>query len=206
MAKASSDKFEALSNQYKVEEELAKLKNKLSNLEKRVTYRYIQAPQNGFVTQAISKGIGETVKEGSELITIVPSNQNLAVELYVRPVDLPLISLGEHVRVVFDGWPVIVFSGWPNVSFGTFGGEVVGIDNVTSKGGKYRILVAPDPNDEPWPKLLRVGSGVRGFALLNEVPVWYELWRQLNGFPPDFYVGNNGDSKSITNKKGIEMP
>jgi hypothetical protein len=23
--------------------------------------------------------------------------------------------------------------------------------------------------------------------LLNDVPVWYEIWRQLNGFPPEYY-------------------
>jgi hypothetical protein len=23
--------------------------------------------------------------------------------------------------------------------------------------------------------------------MLNDVPLWYEFWRQLNGFPPDFY-------------------
>jgi hypothetical protein len=22
--------------------------------------------------------------------------------------------------------------------------------------------------------------------MLNNVPIWYELWRQLNGFPPDY--------------------
>ena len=34
---------------------------------------------------------------------------------------------------------------------------------------------------------LKTGTGARGFALLNTVPVWYELWRQINGFPPDYY-------------------
>ena len=34
-----------------------------------------------------------------------------------------------------------------------------------------------------------MGSGVYGWALLDDVPVWYELWRQINGFPPD-YVGD----------------
>ncbi len=206
LAKSRSDKFESLSNQYKAEEELAKLENKLSNLEGRVNYRIIRAPQDGFITQATSSGIGETIKEGEDVVTIVPSNQNLAVEIFVRPVDLPLISLGEEVRLVFDGWPVIVFSGWPNVSFGTFGGTIVGIDNVTSANGKYRLLIAPKEGEEHWPELLRVGSGARGFALLNDVPIWYELWRQLNGFPPDFYIGETNGKQGITNKKGVEKP
>ncbi|WP_240731490.1 hypothetical protein [Hymenobacter radiodurans] len=59
------------------------------------------------------------------------------------------------------------------------------IDNIDSQG-QYRVLVTPDPNTEAWPDPLRVGSGVYGWALLNDVPIWYELWRQLNGFPPNF--------------------
>jgi hypothetical protein len=65
------------------------------------------------------------------------------------------------------------------------------IDNIDTKG-QYRILVIPDPEDDPWPKQLRVGSGVYGWAMLKDVPVWYELWRQLNGFPPD-YMGDMKD-------------
>lgn len=197
LAKASSEKFESLSNQFKTDEELAKLQNKQSNLESRIGFRIVRAPQSGYITQATNSGVGETVKEGEPVVTIVPSSQNLAVELYVRPVDLPLINLGERVRLIFDGWPVIVFSGWPNLSFGTFGGIVVGIDNVTSNNGKYRILIAPNPNEPEWPNLLRVGSGARGFALLKDVPVWYELWRQLNGFPPDFYTVSNAEGSGL---------
>jgi hypothetical protein len=25
---------------------------------------------------------------------------------------------------------------------------------------------------------------VQGWVILDSVPVWYEIWRQLNGFPP----------------------
>jgi hypothetical protein len=55
---------------------------------------------------------------------------------------------------------------------------------VDSKNGKFRILVTPDPDDVPWPKQLRLGSGVRGWVMLDTVPLWFEIWRQLNGFPP----------------------
>ena len=103
----------------------------------------------------------------------------------------PLIHIGEKVRIQFDGWPAIVFSGWPNVSYGTYGGEVVAIENFISSNGKYRILLAPDKNDNEWPKAIRVGSGAYTMALLNDVPIWFELWRKINGFPPNFfrYIG-----------------
>ena len=89
------------------------------------------------------------------------------------------------MRLQFDGWPVLQFSGWPNVSVGTFGGEVIVIDYVASANGDYRILVVPDKaEEEPWPNQLRLGSGANGWVMLNDVPVWFELWRQINGFPP----------------------
>ena len=148
---------------------------------------YILAPQNGYITQAIQTGLGETIKEGASIVSIMPSDYDLAVEMYVKPMDLPLLEKGQEVRFMFDGWPAIIFSGWPNVSYGSFGGKIVAIDNFTSKDSKYRILVAPDATNEAWPEAIRIGSGANAFALLRDVPIWYELWRQLNGFPPDYY-------------------
>jgi len=104
-------------------------------------------------------GIGETFKEGERLVGIMPSNYDLAVETFVEPIDLPLIHLGEKVRIQFDGWPAIFFSGWPNASFGTYGGEVVAIETFISDNGKFRVLIAPDRQDKTWPQNVRVGSG-----------------------------------------------
>lgn len=188
IAKAQSERAGAYSAQLETEAEIIKMKNQLSNLYVRAGFRYILAPQDCYINKAIVTGIGETIKEGDPIVNITPANHELALELYVRPVDLPLVNKGEKVRIVFDGWPTFVFSGWPNVSFGTFGGVIVAIDQNISPNGKFRILVAPDKNDVPWPSQIRMGSGAFGMALLNDVPVWYEIWRQLNGFPPDFYV------------------
>ena len=103
-------------------------------------------------------------------------------------------ALGGSV-LQFDGWPAIVFSGWPNTSYGTYGGQIFAIDNFISDNGKYRVLVAPDPKDPPWPEALRVGSGTTNLLLLKEVTIGYELWRKLNGFPPDYYKTNTSHQK-----------
>jgi hypothetical protein len=150
-------------------------------------------------TRALTTGLGETIKEGDPIVTVMPSNYELAAELFVEPMDLPLININQEVRLLFDGWPTLVFSGWPGASFGTFGGRVVAIDNMISDNGKFRILVKPDSLQEAWPNALRVGAGVEGFALLNDVPVWYELWRNLNGFPPDFYTQEKENKKEDKN-------
>ncbi len=192
ISKSESDKFSAMSNMYDAEAMVTKMQNQYVNYVVRSGMYYILAPQDGYITKAIKTGIGETIKEGAEIISIMPANINLAVEIYVAPIDVPLLEKGSVVRVQFDGWPAIVFSGWPSVSYGTYGGRVVAIDNFISENGKYRVLVAPDKNDHPWPKDLRVGGGVNSMMLLKDVPVWYELWRKINGFPPDFYK-NSGE-------------
>lgn len=196
ISKAQSDKFTAESGQFDTEAQVSKLENAYSNYEMRNKLKYITAPQNGFINKAIKGGIGETFKEGERLVGIMPAQYDLAVETYVEPIDLPLLHIGEKVRVQFDGWPAIVFSGWPNVSYGTYGGVVVAIENFISENGKYRVLLAPDKEDNNWPEAIRVGSGAKTMALLDDVPVWFELWRQLNGFPPNYYQPQGGNQTS----------
>lgn len=199
LAKAESEKFTAMSSQYDAEATASKLENTYSNYEARSKFRYILAPQDGYLAKAIQVGIGETIKEGDQILNIVPSDADLAVEMYVQPVDLPLIEKGNKVRFIFDGWPAIVFSGWPQLSNGTFGGIVVAIDQFAGPNNQYRVLVIEDPEEDSWPDLLRIGSGADGIALLNDVPVWYEVWRQLNGFPADYYT--NTEKEASAEKK-----
>lgn len=187
IAKARSDQFSTLSDRYDAEASANKLRIESVNYKKRSDFYYITAPQDAYITKALKPGIGETVKEGDAIVSIVPEKLKLAVEWYISPIDLPLVELGEEVRFLFDGWPALVFSGWPGASYGTFKGKIVAIDNMISSNDKFRILVAPDESEKEWPSALRPGSGAQGIALLNKVPLWYEIWRQLNGFPPDFY-------------------
>ncbi len=200
VAKAKSDMFTAMSSQFDAEATVTKLENQYSNYAQRSQYRYILAPQNGYIAKAIQVGIGETIKEGAEIVNIVPANAELAVEMYVQPVDLPLIQPGNKVRFIFDGWPAIVFSGWPQLSNGTFGGVVIAIDQLAGPTNQYRVLVTEDPEEEGWPDLLRMGSGAEGIALFNDVPVWYEIWRQLNGFPADYYSQEEKDKTASAKK------
>jgi len=196
IAKSESEKFATLSNMYDAEATVSKLQNQYINYSIRSGMYYILAPQDGYITKAIQSGIGETIKEGAEIISIMPSDYELAVEMYVNPMDIPLLEKGQHVQLQFDGWPSVIFSGWPGISYGTYGGQIVAIDNFISENGKYRVLVAHDKNYPVWPQEIRLGAGASSMTLLKEVPVWYELWRQINGFPPDYYKMNASDSKT----------
>lgn len=195
VSKAESDQYTALSNQYDTEAQVNKLQNQYVNYQIRNGMYYIKAPQDGYINRAIQSGIGEIIKEGTQIVSIMPSKYDIAVETFVSPTDLPLIHKGEKVRIWFDGWPTVVFSGWPNMSYGTFGGKIVAVENFISSNGKFRVLIAPDQEEDAWPKQISIGSGAQTLALLDNVPIWFELWRTLNGFPPNYYQPKEEKSK-----------
>jgi len=201
ISKAQSDMYTAQSSGFDAKVQVSKLENSNSNYKVRSGLLYITSPQNGFINKAIKGGIGGTFKEGESLVGIMPQKYDLAVETFVRPIDLPLLHIDEKVRVQFDGWPAIVFSGWPNVSYGTYGARVIAIERFISDNGKYRVLLAPDEKDHTWPTAIRVGSGARTIALLEDVPIWFELWRQLNSFPPNYYQPQKSKKEKSEAKK-----
>lgn len=182
--------------------EVAKNENELSNYRIRGSQKWLIAPQTGQIIKAKKAGINEIVKEGEMIVEIVPNSFLYAVELFVKPMDLALLNKGQDVRLQFDGYPAIVFSGWPNSSYGTFAGKISAIETNRNENGQFRVLIIPDEKDKKWPSNLKIGTGAQGFALLNNVPIWYELWRQLNGFPPDFYkVEIKGKDNKANEKK-----
>lgn len=208
ISKAESNLNNTLSEIYEGQGALAKYRNEYSNTEIRSKQYQILAPQDGTVVKAMKAGLGETIKEGDAVCSIMPVAVDMAIELYVKAMDVPLLGKDRKVRIQFDGWPALQFSGWPSVSVGTFGGTVEVIDYVNSKPGEFRVLVIPDKNDLAWPKQLRNGSGIKGWVMLDDVPVWYEMWRQLNGFPPSLYeepldevMDRKDDQESSSKKK-----
>ena len=203
IAKGQSDLFSTLSDRFDTEASVNKLKIERESYAIRSGFYYIIAPQDGYVVQAVRPGIGEIIKEGDPIVSIQPADYQLAVEMYVKPIDLPLLEIGSKARFLFDGWPAFFFSGWPGVSTGTYGGKVMAIDRTISNNGKFRVLLAPDPEDEAWPTALQMGGGAKGIALLKDVPVWYELWRVINGFPPDLYkdIPASGSNSGIKDTK-----
>lgn len=189
MNKAEGEKFQSLGMIETGKGDVAKLENQVASYTIRDGMYYILAPQSGQVINAKKAGIGEILKDGEELLTIVPQNTHYAVEMYVRPVDLPLVSPGQDVRFIFDGFPAIIFAGgWPDQSFGTFPGKIRAIENNIDEKGMFRVIVVENPKDKKWPKQIKMGAGAQGITLLNDVPLWYELWRNINGFPADFYT------------------
>lgn len=147
----------------------------------------VKAPLAGTILRVISGQGAQIVKAGQILATIVPETDSRAVELWVDGNDVPLLRDGAEVRLQFEGWPAIQFSGWPGAAYGTYGGKIALIDASDSGNGKFRVVIAP-LESEPWPnrEFLRQGVRAKGWILLDQVSLAYELWRQFNGFPPNF--------------------
>ena len=174
----------------------------------------LTAPVAGFVQRLFANGQGGgVVKQSATLALLVPSTKQLAVELFVDGNDVTFVEVGRHVRLQFEGWPAIQWVGWPSAAIGTFGGRVEFVDRFDDGTGTFRVMVLPDerPFREPegpwvewlrrwitfekvhgsqnphaWPEdpWLRQGVRARGWVVLDEVSLGFEIWRQLNGFPP----------------------
>ena len=162
----------------------------------------ITAPRDGMILRTANADTSTYIKEGDVLVTFAPQSVSRAVEIYVSGLDAVLVRPGRQVRLMFEGWPAVQFSGWPSVAVGTFAGVVQYVDPAVSINGRYRIVVV-EPPGEPWPgdHYLRLGGKVRGWVLLNEVRLGYEIWRQLNYFPPEPTVaadprGGSGEASS----------
>ncbi|MFT4512561.1 MAG: adhesin transport system membrane fusion protein [Planctomycetota bacterium] len=180
----------------------------------------LTAPIDGFVQNLTANGQGGGfVKQGQTVAMLVPASNQIAVELYIDGNDITFIEVGRHVRLQFEGWPAVQWVGWPSAAVGTFGGKVAFIDRFDAGSGKFRIMVLPDerpfakaegptvdwlrsvltfnkpsPEDNPhaWPgdEYLRQGVRAKGWVVLDRVSLGYEIWRQLNGFPPTIERGD----------------
>ena len=169
----------------------------------------VVAPRDGIVL-SVSATEGAYLKPGSAICVVIPDAETRFVEAWIDGMDMPLVAPrevradgttvpGSIVRLQFEGWPAVQFVGWPSVAVGTFGGEVISVDATDDGAGRFRIVVASDPGDQPWPssRFLRQGVRAKAWVLLRNVPLWQEVWRQLNGFPP---VVANTEPKSGAEK------
>lgn len=164
----------------------------------------ITAPRAGIVSRLYASPGAELVKAGDPLVALMPNAGQQAAELWVDGNHIPLIHEGRPVRLQFEGWPGVQFGGWPSVAIGTFGGRVAIVDPSGDGQGRFRIVVVPDPEDEPWPsaQFLRQGARTNGFVLLDRVTLGYELWRQANGFPPTVAMKPSPEASATSTGSG----
>jgi len=190
-----------------VRKDIGALEMKLGEMDRLV----VRAPRDGTIFRMPLYEQGQTIKEGQSILTLIPESSQEAVELLVNGNDMPLVQLGQEVRLQFEGWPAVQFPGWPSIAVGTFSGQVATVDATDNGYGRFRILVTPTEGAD-WPsgRYLRQGVRANGWVMLQKVTLGYEIWRQLNGFPvilSDKEPGKgSAKSKSKEKSKPPKMP
>ena len=202
--KSKGEVLKAETEVQKATSELSESQKMLSEMQTKVARQQgqvVTAPFDGFLTSITSNQGGMMVKVGDPLCVIVPDTKDRAVEIMLDGNDAPLVAAGRHVRLQFEGWPAVQFAGWPSVAVGTFGGTIVSVDATDNGKGKFRAYVRPDDDRHGWPdeRYLRQGVRANAWVLLEQVPLWYEIWRNMNGFPP-VVTQSGGDEKSKAKK------
>lgn len=185
---SSKRKYELAQVEFsKYQDELARAKIKKINIDVALARQKTQkvlAESSGTIFRRLSGQENVIVAKGTPIAQIVPKTPSRAVELWIRGVDISFVRVNQVARLQFEGWPAVQFRGWPEIAVGTFAGRVAFIDPTDNGVGVFRVVVVPI---EPWPEFnfLRQGVRVQGWVQLGRVRLWYELWRQFNGFPPE---------------------
>ncbi len=186
---AIASRDSAVAEAAKATESLAEIAYKQQGVQQRIEAAKLYSPMDGTVVKMNKVGINETVKQGENLVTISPLAADPAIEMVAEGLDSPLLTPGRKVRILFFGVPAIPLPAWPGLMAGTRGGIIKVVDQIDDGKGNYRFWVVPDPEDsQPWPEQTQVrqGTKVLGWVIMNRVPLWYELWRRFNFFPPDY--------------------
>jgi len=165
----------------KYNKELLKLQTQLG----RYKTAFIYAEKDGYIVRILKNDKNQYIKKGDKIILFAPTTTKRAILLKVSKFDMPLVKRGLPVRIQFYGWPTLQISGWPAIKYGTFGGIIDKVDPIAYDKEYYYVYVVEDKN-EPWPSpdTLRIGTEAMCWVRLSVVPIWYEIWRRLNAFPP----------------------
>ncbi len=71
----------------------------------------IKSPTNGIVNQIYVSTVGEVVKPGETVCEIVPVDDELTVQAYVRPSDIGFISVGQKAMVKVSAYDYSIYGG-----------------------------------------------------------------------------------------------
>ncbi len=145
----------------------------------------VVAQKDGYVVRIYQNDKHKFIKKGLKVMLFSPKVTKKSLMLKVSDFNMPLIKEGLPVRIRFYGWPALQISGWPTIQYGTFGGVIEQVEASSHEKGFYYARVGEDSH-EVWPKGndLRIGTQATVWVRLDTVPIWYQLWRLMNAFPP----------------------
>lgn len=122
--------------------DLAKITATSIAIDDRVTRTTVVSPVRGIVKMLKVNTIGGVVQPGSDLVEIVPLEDNLLIEAKVRPQDVAFLHPGQKAMVKFSAYDYTIYGGLPAKL------ELIGADTtIDDKGNSfYLIQVRTDRN------------------------------------------------------------
>nr|WP_236249862.1 HlyD family type I secretion periplasmic adaptor subunit [Pseudomonas cichorii] len=122
--------------------DLAKISANRIAIDDRMTRTTVTSPVRGIVKTLKINTIGGVVQPGSDLLEIVPLEDNLLIEARVRPQDVAFLHPGQKAMVKFSAYDYTIYGGLPARL------EMIGADTVTDDKGNsfYLIQVRTDRN------------------------------------------------------------
>jgi len=122
--------------------DLSKISANSIAIDDRVTRTTVVSPVRGIVKMLKVNTIGGVVQPGSDLLEIVPLEDNLLIEAKVRPQDVAFLHPGQKAMVKFSAYDYTIYGGLPAKL------ELIGADTITDDKGNsfYLIQVRTDRN------------------------------------------------------------
>ncbi|MGH8417527.1 MAG: HlyD family type I secretion periplasmic adaptor subunit [Pseudomonas sp.] len=122
--------------------DLAKASATSIAIDDRVTRTTVTSPVKGIVKTLKVNTIGGVVQPGSDMVEIVPLEDNLLIEARVRPQDVAFLHPGQKAMVKFSAYDYTIYGGLPAKL------ELIGADTTTDDKGNtfYLIQVRTDKN------------------------------------------------------------
>jgi hemolysin D len=91
-----------------LEDRLAETREELRKVQLRTTMSRLYAPADGAVLEVAERSIASVVQPAEPLISLVPINVPLDVEVMVASNDIGHLALGDVARIKFDAFPFTV--------------------------------------------------------------------------------------------------
>lgn len=120
--------------------ELKKITATSVAIQDRVSRTTVVSPVHGIIKQMMVNTIGGVVQPGSDLLEIVPLEDNLLIEARIRPQDVAFLHPGQKAMVKFSAYDYTIYGGLKAKL------ELIGADTITDEKGNsfYLIQVRTD--------------------------------------------------------------
>ena len=121
--------------------EMVALRRALPALSERVERTVVRSPLAGRVNRVLVTTVGGTIQPGAPLVEIVPSEENLLVEVQMRPSDIAWVRIGQDAKINITAYDSSIY--------GALDGKVVAISpdaTLNERTGEsfYTVRVATD--------------------------------------------------------------